>query len=98
MAISRRSFISGGAAFIAAPAIVRASSLMPVRAYDDFPGPLGSVEDVRFMLVGDLDIAVGDFVHGAMTGNLGIVTGFEPNGVLVRMIDNEVPEDLFRAA
>lgn len=32
---SRRSFISGIGAIIAAPAIVRASSLMPIKALDD---------------------------------------------------------------
>lgn len=33
--ITRRSLITGIATFLAAPAIVRASSLMPVKAWDD---------------------------------------------------------------
>jgi hypothetical protein len=34
MTLSRRSLITGLVSFVAAPAIVRASSLMPVKAYE----------------------------------------------------------------
>lgn len=39
--ITRRSLITGLASLIAAPAIVRAESLMPVRAIIQAPNPLG---------------------------------------------------------
>ena len=48
MTLSRRSLITGLVSFVAAPAIVRASSLMPVKAWADvamwFPGGITLID------------------------------------------------------
>jgi hypothetical protein len=41
MNTTRRGLITGLVAFVAAPAIVRATSIMPVKAWSDRIGPLG---------------------------------------------------------
>lgn len=43
LVLSRRRFLIGGAALVAAPAIVSASSLMPVRPVFELARPLGGV-------------------------------------------------------
>ena len=48
---TRRSFLIGGASLIAAPAIVRASSLMPVRAYDPLDGVYPRIDIKQFASV-----------------------------------------------
>lgn len=47
---SRRSFITGLISFVAAPAIVRASSLMPIRALPDINHELAIQELTRQMI------------------------------------------------
>lgn len=58
---SRRGFIGRLIAFVAAPAIVRVSSLMPVRAYDDISFRT-IAEYVADQPVDRLDILYGAFV------------------------------------
>ena len=58
MIITRRGLIGGLAAFIAAPAIVRASSLMPVKAWR-FDGML--LEEAKTNCISEMDL---DFVNG----------------------------------
>lgn len=81
--MNRRSLITGLIAFVSAPAIVRAGSLMPVKPMDDLPKMLEKIIDPYLLqkiqirgVSGFLE--VGMTIHGPGVGHL-MVTRIMPD-------------------
>lgn len=83
MIIKRRAFLAGLASVFAAPAIVRAESLMPVRSIlvPRLPFPC-SVAEGDLIVVGVAGMAMGMTISDD-TGNVYTVAERGPNGALV---------------
>ena len=80
--IGRRGFITGLIAFVAAPAIVRAGSLMPVKAWD----PLGPGDRAPYWA------SPADLFKLATNGE----RAFIPRWIAEEYVDNDVLRPFFR--
>ncbi len=57
--LNRRGLITGLISFVAAPAIVRVSSLMPVKSYDNLWSKITPYSPISDVLIDRLDILYG---------------------------------------
>lgn len=74
---TRRGFLIGAATLLAAPAIVRASSIMPVKAFNSEPACSGSIETIISSVITSGD----DAWAFSADGDCGFLTRISPGSM-----------------